>query len=365
MKRYGLLILTSLMTFTACGESNPPLEVEIDPVDSSQIKVHSDGVSAFYNSSAYDYTDARNVYPQVDAHTNLGNNLPIHLSWKSNDTSANLKLVLDDSVQKLEYTVKGEGFDFYNYKLNTTYSAHIEYGNYISKAISFITPNGFVRTINVEGVDNFRDLGGYGGIKQGLLYRSLTFENNTITGAKYTEITSNGIKELHNLGIKSEIDVRKEDERGDKYGTISGINYVFKPLTYGGNNVMTYKDNLANLKDIFDYMANRNNYPMVFHCIRGTDRTGAIAIVLKGLLGVEEEFLKKDFIFSDFYNIGSPVRLESIQHANPAADKLMNSLKAAEGDTLQEKIYNFLQSKIGVSKENIDSIIDILKESNE
>ena len=355
MKRYGLLILTSLMTFTACGESTP-IKAELETV--KDIKIHSEMVSNFFQSENYDYS---NLPAEVDARTNLGDNLPIHITWKSSVDNQKWNIVFKENNNTVTYSVRGNEFDFFNYKLNTEYKIHLELDNYISEPISFTTPSGYVRTLKVEGVSNFRDLGGYGNIKQGLLYRSMTFENNTIQGSEYKDITANGISELRRLGIKSEIDLRREDERGDKYGTIEGINYQFKPLHYGGSAIIDYTgtyrdvyyDNPAKIKEILDFMAVADNYPMDFHCTRGADRTGCIAYIIRGLLGEDEDYILKDYIFTDFYNIGGPIRLENNKYAS--------KFKAEEGETLQEKIYNYLNTKLGVSKDNLNSIINILK----
>lgn len=364
MKRCSLLVLTSLMTFTCCGGSNPALEVKMDQV--IDITIHTELVSNFFQSEKYDYAD---LPAEVNGRTNQGDNLPIQISWKTNNLNLDYKLVLDDFQQKLEYTVRGDKFNFYNYKLDTPYSVHIEYGNYISEPITFTTPKGFTRTINVEGVSNFRDLGDTDHIKQGLLYRCMTFENNTISGSEYKEITAKGIEELRRLGIKSEMDLRKANEIGDyevegetaKYAGLEGFDYRFLPLHYGGSNIIAYTgtvdgvyyDNPAVIKELLEYMAVEDNYPMAFHCVRGTDRTGCIAYIIKGLLGVDEDDINKDFIFSDFYNIGSPVRMEN--------NKYSALFKKEEGETLKDKISNYLQNKIGVSEANINSIINILK----
>ena len=68
--------------------------------------------------------------------------------------------------------------------------------------------------------------------------------------------------------------------------------------------------------------------------------------------------------FSNFYNIGSPVKLENIYYAvNPnSTAKYVNVIKQTEGDTLKDKIYNYLSSeKVGVQTASLDKIIDLLK----
>ena len=367
MKKKALVFIASLLTIASCGGSEP---FKVEPNEVKDITIHSELVDAYFKQDKYDYSDLPSN-PNPYARTDQGDNLPINITWSSNGgENTKYRLVFEESEQTLSYEVTGKSFDFYNYKLNTSYTMHIESGNYKSKEITFTTPSGFVRTVTIDGVSNFRDLGEGKKIKQGLIYRSMTFENNTISGQS-PEITEEGIKELKNLGIKSEIDLRKDSERGEKAGTLEGINYQFKPLFYGGQNILTYRgtqegisyDNPQTIKEILEFLSVKDNYPVDFHCVRGTDRTGCIAYIVKGLLGVEEEYLCKDFIFSNFYNIGSSVRLDSIEYTiNPAAEtRYVNVIKHEEGDSLQEKIYNYLKNKLEMSTEKIDSVINILK----
>lgn len=362
MKKGLIVLFSSLFAVISCNSSTP-LTLKVNGFEITNI--HSTTVSNFYLSEEYDYS---NLPPEVNARVNQGDNLPINITWESNASEeAKYQLTFKEKDQTLHYEVVGKSFDFKNYKLNTSYELQIEVESTKSEVINFTTPKGYVRTIFIDGVDNFRDLGDGEKIKQGLLYRSMTFENNTIDKNDVHSISEEGLKEVINLGIKNEIDLRKSDEVGELAGKLEGINYQFMPLFYGGQNILTYKsaeyNNPEMIKNIVEFMAKEENYPMDFHCVRGTDRTGCIAFVIKGLLGVEEEFLKKDFIFSNFYNIGSSVKLESIEYTiNPSAvTRYVNVLKQESGDTLQEKIYNYLHNKIGVSEEDLNSIINILK----
>ena len=254
MKKVLLFVFTPLLVITSCEKAVPfTPEVKIDEIN--EITIHSEMVTNFFNAEEY---DAKNLPREADAKTNLGNNLPINISWESNyKEEVEYHLVFNDNTQELNYFTSETSFDFYNYKLNTTYNLHIEVDDYRSENISFTTPGGFTRTINVEGVSNFRDLGDGVKIKQGLIYRSMTFENNTIAGSEFTDITESGIKEIKNLGIKSELDLRKDEERGENFGKIEGINYQFFPLYYGGQNVLIYKnsefDNAAMCRQIFAF----------------------------------------------------------------------------------------------------------------
>ena len=50
--------------------------------------------------------------------------------------------------------------------------------------------------------------------------------------------------------------------------------------------------------DLFEILTNEDNYPIVFHCTAGADRTGFIAFIINGLLGVSYEDLTRDYELS-------------------------------------------------------------------
>ena len=94
---------------------------------------------------------------------------------------------------------------------------------------------------------------------------------------------------------------------------------------------------------------------MFYHYQIGTDRTGAVSYLLNGLLGVAKEDLLRDYLLSNF----STVDLRTV---STIADLYVKTLDNYVGDTLQEKIYNYLNLEVGVSKENLDFIIEYLTE---
>ena len=105
-----------------------------------------------------------------------------------------------------------------------------------------------------------------------------------------------------------------------------------------------------------DILADENSYPLIFHCNIGTDRTGMIAYLLNGLLGVEDEYLFRDYLFSNFGNIGGARTMNNIKNNYVA------TIKRTEGNTLSERIANYLIS-IGVASEDLEAIKSIFIES--
>ena len=373
MKR-SLLSIAILISLVACsGEKVTPL-INIKPL-ANNIEIHSDLVKEWYTQENYDYKDM-NAF--ITAKKDQGDNLPIHFSWDvenlKEDEKVSYNVTFTDKNGYIEssYVVDNAEIDFINYKTNMKYNMNVaimDGDNVRSEAnYEFNTPQGLVRTITVDGVTNFRDLGDGVHMKQGLLYRSSTLANNTIDDENHpTSISELGKEQIKQLHFASRLDLRKEDEKGTSEPVVIK-KVISTPLYYGGQNILTYKnseyDNPETIKIIFTMLSDPSNYPCDIHCVRGTDRTGCIAYLFKGLLGFDEEALYRDYLFSNFYNIGSPVKLENIYYGtNPnATTKYVNVIHQAEGDTLQGKIYNYLLSdKIGVSKENLDRLIQFLK----
>ena len=345
----------------------------------NEFKIHSQLVDDYFKQEEYDYSK---MNASINAKTELGDNLPIKIqySWQGYPEASSFKVKVydksDNQVVFEEITEQSE-INFINYKIGPSANYTCEVIPVLPKIPSFqkpfnfnfSIPNGYLRTITVDGVNNFRDLGDGVHLKQGLIYRSATFENNTSANEDHPlSITELGKKQIAYLGLKSEIDLRKDDEKAIIDKSAIGLNYFKAPMYYGGQNLLTYKNSEYNnpevVKNIFEFLSNEENYPVDFHCVRGTDRTGCIAYLLKGLLGFSEEELYRDYLFSNFYNIGSPVKLENIYYAvNPnSTAKYVNVIKQTEGDTLKDKIYNYLSSeKVGVQTASLDKIIDLLK----
>lgn len=238
-----------------------------------------------------------------------------------------------------------------------------------SETQTFTVTTSKVRNLFVEGVENCRDLGGWDigenkVYKQGLIYRTAQFNyggsNNTYVSAP----TKNGVKTLkEDLKIKTEIDLRQvkiPDVSVDEVNGITSsplgkdVNYVSAPMKYGGENIFEVDYNKDSLKLFFETLADETNYPIAFHCLRGTDRTGGLAYVLGALVGMSPEDLMLDYLFSNLAAIGSVVRASSI------SSKYVLGIEKSDGETYAEKAKNYLMSKVDVSETTINSIIDIL-----
>ena len=302
--------------------------------------------------------------------------VPYFINWKGSKANNNKKpkYYIVDVFEEGEhwFTKSGitnpDGFELYNLKLDTFYSYDVT--AYYSDSVQF-KGNGHLfktakkgpRNLYVNNVMNIRDLGGHG-IKQGLIYRSGRFnEDEDADGISLLDEQSKDVL-LNTLKIKTEIDLRRPGENGNIKASPLGetVSYNHLPMYYGGENVLTYVgernsflyDNPARIKEFFELLSDRNNYPIDFHCAIGKDRTGCMAYLIEALCGMEEEYLYRDYLFSNFAKISGICKTEDID------DRYGATLKAYEGETLQEKTYKYLNEVIGVESEKLDAIKDIL-----
>ena len=268
---------------------------------------------------------------------------------------------------------RSNGFNFY---IRTKYYWKVEAiideadGSTISvtsETSSFTTLDG-PRTLYVSGVANVRDLGGKdcegGVLRQGILFRCGRFNSNY---TKAASISATGKKTmLEELGIKSEIDLRAGEKNGvyqngfptdgseAAYSWIDkSVKYYFCPGTYSST-ILSEAQGKTMIKNAFTVLADPDNYPVVFHCSIGTDRTGMVAFLTEGICGCSYEDMERDYLFSNFGNIGS-------SRAESTLKTVTSPITAMQGSTIQEKCVNYLLS-CGITQEQIDSIKNILIE---
>jgi len=272
-----------------------------------------------------------------------------------------------DFASPLRFSTKETAIDVYNLKIGTNYcwrvTATLADGQTaVSDAVSFSTADIAPRNLYVEGVTNIRDVGGWSTtdglrVKQGMLYRTGRFNKSDVTEV-VIEITDDGILTMREeLGIKTEIDIRRTDN-GETGGITSSplgndVNYYSIPMDWRVDNILT--DNAEAVAEIFSILADKDNYPIAYHCNIGTDRTGLFAFLINGLVGVSEEDLYRDYLFSNFGKINTTRSLDSIQKTYIA------TIKSYPGTSFSEQIRNCLID-LGVAEEDVDAVTVLMSE---
>ena len=356
MKKLFLLIAVLLVSFSlfSCEQEEKEIEIVADQTFSIHTELQKE-----YLASAYDY-----ISLYANGKEELSRPVPVDLTWEDKNVDEYtfmLSEFSDFSKCEISEKVSINSISIYNLKIHTLYYWCVEYK--INDSLertdtkTLVIENSIPRNLYVDGLTNVRDLGGYRlgvnkYVKQGMIYRcSRLNENETTTNL----ITEDGINEMVNhLGIKSELDIRRtsNNENGGITSSPLGdsVNYFSVPMESGGNLFLLNKDVI---KDAFAVLGNETNYPIVIHCSIGTDRTGMLCFLINALLGVSKEDLYRDFLFSNFGNIGGS-RTSSI------VDKYISTIEEMNGKTFAEKTYNYLLS-LNVEESDLKTIIKIMK----
>ena len=301
----------------------------------------------------YMFSDSR-----MDAKTENGLPLPIELDVSSQKSGYSVVIETKGEKKLVEPLTGQKKFSYYNYELGKEYIWYLIDGDgeKIGSEKRFLTSDVAPRNLYVDGVTNCRDLGGWKTtdgkhVRQGMIYRTSKFSDNE-TGAPL--VTEAGVRTLtRELGIKTELDIRKEGENAGITESVLGssVQYVFKPMQSGGNYLVLNKKVLA---DVFSVFADEANYPIAFHCSIGTDRTGCIAFLINAMLGVDKESLYCDYMFSMLGTVG-------VKRLATTIDKYLNEIATAGGETIAENAYNYLVEK-GVPAETLDLMRRIMLE---
>lgn len=235
----------------------------------------------------------------------------------------------------------------------------------VSQVRAFTTEDKAPRIMRIKGATNVRDLGGRIGldgrrVRQNMAFRGAGLNANSKDGITHGKpfIKKEGVDFMVNvLKIKTDLDVRSKKEVADMSASPLGekVRWVNKSsVCYGGLFTDSGKKNYA---DLFRFFADKNNYPIYFHCIGGADRTGSIAFMLNAVLGVADAELEKDWkttVFAD-------KNIDFV--AEPRFHVLLKGFDSygKEGDSYSVKVVNYLKS-VGITQEEIDRFRNFMLE---
>ena len=197
------------------------------------------------------------------------------------------------------------------------------------------------RFIQFEGCVNFRDLGGYPTRDGRTVKWRRLFRSDALN-----ELTPSDVRRvLRNLSLGTMVDLRNHDEATrDGIGILpaNGLDYHHFPLLEerGEPPAMEDADIAERLSATYQWIihnsgellaqvvttidSSRDN-AAVFHCSAGKDRTGIIAALLLGVLGVERETVLADYLLTNDVAVDIFNRISRMQ---PQYDYTPESLRA-------------------------------------
>lgn len=346
-----LLSVVLLISVVACA----PTSSSVSDGPKEPLLLADLGTVDFHTEAQQSYLDDSYLFPGADGVEELSRPNSIRLTWDSDVYPEKYFVVRlserADMADAREYTSERTWLEVYNLKAATTYYWTVTADEMTSEVANFATADCLPRNIYCDGITNMRDLGGWKTedgkrVKQGLLYRSGQWRKS---GAPTTMITEEGVATMQELGIVTELDLRNEATGLDPC-PVEGVQVIHKPMVASNN---FYGTNREMVVQVFEVLADESHYPLVFHCAIGTDRTGYIAFLINALLGVADTDLYRDYLFSNYGNIGSRRSIGGVK-----LDYMNRILEYGDG-TSAENCEAFLLD-IGVKQEHIDAIRAIM-----
>lgn len=161
----------------------------------------------------------------------------------------------------------------------------------------------------LEGAYNFRDLGGLQTRDGRRLRSGRVFRSDTLQALTAADVIH--LREV--VGLRGVVDLRRPDEvlsegRGP-LGEATEIRYVNVPLDMAATEGVAPEDVMRHLYlgclrsevrlvRAVEELSEMADYPVVFHCAAGKDRTGVLAAVVLRMLNVADEHIIGDYMKS-------------------------------------------------------------------
>lgn len=208
----------------------------------------------------------------------------------------------------------------------------------------------WIRTSAGSTAWNVRDLGGWpcdgGTVKYGLLIR----------GGKLVAADRDVL--VGDLGIQHDLDLRgregggSDDEPDMTESPLGRDVWYTRTQQYAWYALTPVATWQTYLRCVIDAVTHRE--PVYFHCTAGADRTGTLACVLEGLLGMSQSDIDKDYELTCFY---SGTSSDSAARRRNETDwtGLINAINAVPGDSFRDKCVHFAVGTCGMSMYDINA----------
>lgn len=208
----------------------------------------------------------------------------------------------------------------------------------------------WIRTTAGATAWNVRDLGGWncdgGTVRYGLLFRGgkLTADDRAVL--------------VGELGIQHDLDLRGRegggagDEPEMAESPLGSDVWYTRTQQYAWYALTPVASWQIYLRCVIDAVTHRE--PVYFHCTAGADRTGTLACVLEGLLGMSQSDIDKDYELTCFYSGTSSDSAARRRNETDWAG-LINAINAVPGDSFRDKCVHFAVGTCGMPIADINA----------
>ena len=287
--------------------------------------------------------------------------LPVDVYWTRDSTAEAQQITWSESPDFANAVTKSvdtesASYEIYNLVPGRTYYCKVEKlkNESVENVADFsFNTTGQMRHLKAEGTANVRDLGGWPTASGRIVRYGMVFRGAEWNGGHKLE--PEAIEELRGVGIKAELDLRTNSEAGDITKSVLGNDIAYKrtPLGQTASHMEGLTNSKSTYKTALQYVLTcvKNDRPVYFHCAIGRDRTGTLAFLLEGVLGMSKSDIYKDYELTNFSYFNTPCSKGQL-------DDMFAMIEALEGETLEQKFRTYLTTYFEISDEAIDAFRD-------
>ena len=327
-----------------------------DEVTTVTFNPQNNAVTAYFNDSS---RNVSNAYSKNKCGASCGDDCKIHCDLPNSYTTK-LKGKINlysykDSKQSLLGTYDSNEVTYYMLQGNTYYLESVDNP---SKFEVVQVKSTTVKSYEIPGIRNFRDLGGWsadgGKVRYGLIYRTANPNPSSSELSIYPQMETI-IRDK--LKIKAVLDLRSETSFNNVskyYTTLTKYNTPIYQYILSLNDLPSGKDKSKyvsvwkSVKTVMESVVSGKS--IMFHCAVGTDRTGTVAYLLEGILGVSENQRLDDYELSYFYRQESD---NGLTRKNGNIKNLQKRVDKFSGSG-QEKFMNWFLSESKNKKSDLE-----------
>ena len=242
------------------------------------------------------------------------------------------------------------------------------------------------RRLDLEGVFNFRDIGGYSAASGGVIKRGRVFRADGLN-----RLTARDVERVRGLNLRTVIDLRSahEVESHGKFPVeVHPVDFHHVPTgdvtrkrpelpdIADDADVLRYsylrmlESSVDQLRTAFTIVAQQSTEPLVYHCTAGKDRTGVLTMLILGCLGVSRHDIASDYaltaetleesravlktLYPEIAQVGNDWGHQYMMASYDTMDRLIGDVLMKYGSVVDATL------SLGVTTESIESLRDNL-----
>ena len=278
------------------------------------------------------------------------------IRWNAADAPESVTVTVSEPTRDWTYTPGNPEQSYVtitNLLPNTNYTFKVMSGSKVIKQGSF-SATGKCHQVYFKNVRNSRDLGGWKTedgktVKYRMVYR----------GGRFDGLAKSGKIAIKTEGLKAELDLRGKSDV-DSDSSLKGIvdDYSFCAPVIEEGYAQMLNDDKEKARQCMQFIMDMvdQNRPVYFHCSLGRDRTGTVAMLTLGILGVPEGDISQEYELTQFAphgyatSSGEHTKMTRLADYDGAANVIWGY---ANGGSFQDGVNAYLL-EIGISQADID-----------